>query len=97
MGAVHDFSTRVREPRSSIRLRPTPHPAPTHPSLYDWESDRPSMPRLVTLSLSVLVQHARNPLSATRAQALEAASVVEAWAKGVERDGTPPHGTPRGA
>lgn len=87
------------DPRSHVTVRPPAprRPAPLHPSLYDWEAspDRPAMPQLVTLSLSVLVNAARNPLTVPRPQVLEAAAVVEAWAKGTERDATPPHGTAR--
>lgn len=92
---------KVAEPRSNVaQPRPLPRPATVlHPSLYDWEAnpDRPQMPQIVTLSLSVLTANAKNPVSVPRPQAVEAARIVEAWAKGHEIDPTPPHGTPRGA
>lgn len=99
---VHDFrGPRIPAPPSNLRnLTPIQQTEPAgHPSVYDHEQhpDRPTLPRIVALSASVLIQHARNPVAVPRPAALEAAEIVEAWAKGDERDSTSPYGTERGA
>jgi len=98
---IHDFrGPRISVPPSHVGPLTPIHQARAagHPSVYDGAGDdiRPVLPQLVGLSLSVLVQHARNPVAVPRPRALEAAEIVTAWAKGVERDATPPHGTGRG-
>jgi len=90
---------KVPEPRSSMAApRPTRTTTSPPPPLFDWQAhdERPSLPLLVELSLSVLVAHARNPVGHDRARVLEAAGHVEAWVQGREADWTPPHGIDRG-
>lgn len=66
-----------------------------HPSVYDWraDDDRPAIPRIVALSLSVLIAAGKR----AGGQVGDAAEIVDAWARGIERDATPAHGTPRGS
>ena len=84
---IHDFrGPRISVPPSHVGPLTPIHQAraAVHPSVYDGAGDdlRPVLPQLVGLSLSVLVQHARNPVAVPRPRALEAAEIVTAWAKG---------------